>query len=173
MSRRCGAKHSFKSKCTKHRMFGPLFEAQMSKKIARRCGAKCIYKSKGTKHCMFGPLFEAQMSKKSRAAVAQSTCGIQNDWNTACSDHFLKLRCRKIARRCGAERICKAKGAKHCMIVPLFEAQMSKNRTLLWRGARLQVKMLKNWGVRATFWSSDVEKLVRKLVSQSIRQFGN
>ena len=64
MSRRCGAKHSFKSKCTKHRMFGPLFEAQMSKKIARRCGAKCIYKSKGTKHCMFGPLlFEAQMSK--------------------------------------------------------------------------------------------------------------
>ena len=31
-ARRCGAKHIFKSKCTKHTTFGPLLEAQMSKK---------------------------------------------------------------------------------------------------------------------------------------------
>ena len=31
-ARRCGAKHICKSKCTKHRTFGPLFEAHMSKK---------------------------------------------------------------------------------------------------------------------------------------------
>ena len=30
--RRCGAKHSSKSKCTKHLMFGPLLEVEMSKK---------------------------------------------------------------------------------------------------------------------------------------------
>ena len=31
-ARRCGAKHSSKSKCTKHYMFAPLLEVQMSKK---------------------------------------------------------------------------------------------------------------------------------------------
>ena len=31
-ARRCGAKHISKSKCTKHHMFGPLLEVQMSKK---------------------------------------------------------------------------------------------------------------------------------------------
>ena len=31
-ARRCGAKHILKSKCTKHHMFAPLLEVQMSKK---------------------------------------------------------------------------------------------------------------------------------------------
>ena len=30
MARRCSEKHIFKSKCTKHTRFGPLFEVQMS-----------------------------------------------------------------------------------------------------------------------------------------------
>ena len=34
-----------------------------------------------------------------------------------------------------------------------------KNCTPLWREAHLQVKMLKNWQCRTTFWSSDVGKL--------------
>ena len=34
-----------------------------------------------------------------------------------------------------------------------------KNCTPLWREARFQVKMLKNWRSRGTFWSSAVEKL--------------
>ena len=34
-----------------------------------------------------------------------------------------------------------------------------KNCTPLWRKAHLEVKMLKNWRCRSTFWSSDVEKL--------------
>ena len=42
-ARRCGEKHILKSKCTKHDVFGPLFEVQMSKK-ARRCGEKHIWK---------------------------------------------------------------------------------------------------------------------------------
>ena len=33
-ARRCGAKHISKSKCTKHHMFAPLLEVQMSKKCA-------------------------------------------------------------------------------------------------------------------------------------------
>ena len=34
-----------------------------------------------------------------------------------------------------------------------------KNCTPLWRKALFEVKMLKNWRSRTTFWSSDVEKL--------------
>ena len=48
-ARRCGAKHTSKSKVLKTDGPGPLFEVQMSKKCrksARRCGAKHISKSK-------------------------------------------------------------------------------------------------------------------------------
>ena len=130
-ARRCGAKHISKSKCTKHHMFGPLLEAQMS-------------------------TFE-----KVHAVVARSTFPSQNVQNTTCSDHFWRLRCRlskkctplwreahfevkmykthhvrstfggsdvdfrKSARRCGAKHISKSKCAKHTMFGPLLEAQMS------------------------------------------------
>ena len=63
-ARRCGAKHISKSKCTKHTMFGPLLEAQMS-------------------------TFE-----KVDAVVARSTFRRQNAQNTPCSGHFWRLRCR-------------------------------------------------------------------------------
>ena len=48
-------------------------------------------------------------NQKSHAAVAKSTFASQNVQYTACLDHFLKFRCRKIARRCGAKDICKSK----------------------------------------------------------------
>ena len=118
-ARRCGAKHISKSKCTKHTMFGPLLEAQMS-------------------------TFE-----KVHAVVARSTFPSQNVQNTPCSVHFWRLRCRlskkctplwreahfevkmykthhvrstfggsdvdfqKSARRCGAKYISKSKCTKH------------------------------------------------------------
>ena len=48
-------------------------------------------------------------NEKLRAAVARSTFSSQNVQNTACSDHFLKLRCGKIARRCSEKHIFKSK----------------------------------------------------------------
>ena len=60
-ARRCGAKHISKSKCTKHTMYGPFLEVQMSKKCTplwREAHFEVeIFKKKG-----FGPLLEAQMS---------------------------------------------------------------------------------------------------------------
>ena len=47
--------------------------------------------------------------EKLHAAVARSTFSSQNVQNTAFSDHFLKLRCGKIARRCGEKHIFKSK----------------------------------------------------------------
>ena len=152
-ARRCGAKHMSKSKCTKHHMFAPLLDVQISRKCtplwreahsevkmykthqlrklrcrksARRCGAKHISKSKCTKHHMFAPLLEVQMSKKCtplwreahfevkmyktphvratfgrsdlekvHAVVARSTFRSQNVQNTRGSDRF---RCRFASR---------------------------------------------------------------------------
>ena len=98
-------------------------------------------------------------AEKLHAAVARSTFWSENVQNTACSDHFLKLRCWKIARRCGEKHILKWKCTKHVRFGPLFEVEMLKNCTPLWREAHSQVKMLKNWRSRTTFWSWDVEKL--------------
>ena len=97
--------------------------------------------------------------EKLHAAVARSTFSCENVQNISVSDHFLKLRCRKIVRRCGEKHISNSKCTKHLSFGPLFEVTMSKNCTPLWREAHFQVKMLKNWRSRSTFWSWDVEKL--------------
>ena len=65
----------------------------------------------------------------------------------------------KIARRCGEKHIFKWKCTKHVSFGPLFEVEMLKNCTPLWREAHFEVKMLKSWGSQTTFWSWDVQKL--------------
>ena len=97
--------------------------------------------------------------QKLHAAVARSTFWSENVQNTTFSEHFLKLRCWKIARRCGEKHILKWKCTKHYILGALFEVEMLKNCTPLWREAHLQVKMYKTLHSRSTFWSWDVEKL--------------
>ena len=94
--------------------------------------------------------------EKVHAVVARSTFRSQNVQNTPGSDHFWKLRCRKSARRCGAKHISKSKVLKTDGLGPLFEVQMSKKCTPLWREAHFEVKMLKTLGVWTTFGGSDV-----------------
>ena len=100
--------------------------------------------------------------EKVHAVVARSTFPSQNVQNTPTSDHFWKLRCRKSARRCGAKHISKSKCTKHNNVGPLLEVEMLKKCTPLWREAHFQVKSVKNWRSRTTFWSSDVEKVSKK-----------
>ena len=64
--------------------------------------------------------------EKLHAVVARSTFPSQNVQNTPRSDHFLKLRCRKSARRCGAKHISKSKRTKHTIVGPLLEVARSK-----------------------------------------------
>ena len=94
--------------------------------------------------------------EKVHAAVARSTFPSQNVQNTPGPDHFWKLRCRKSARRCGAKHISKSKVLKTDGLGPLFEVQMSKKCTPLWREVHFEVKMLKTLGVWTTFGGSDV-----------------
>ena len=100
--------------------------------------------------------------EKVHAVVARSTFPSQNVQNTPTSDHFWKLRCRKSARRCGAKHISKWKCTKHTNVGPLFEVEMSKKCTPLWREAHFEVKSVKNWRSRTTFGVSDVEKVSKK-----------
>ena len=100
--------------------------------------------------------------EKVHAVVARSTFPSQNVQNTPGSGHFWKLWCRKSARRCGAKHISKSKCTKHTMVGPLLEVEMSKKCTPLWREAHFEVKSVKNWRSRTTFWSSDVEKVSKK-----------
>ena len=65
--------------------------------------------------------------EKVHAVVARSTFRSQNVQNTPFSDHFLKLRCRKSARRCGAKHISKSKCTKHTRFGPLLEVAMLKS----------------------------------------------
>ena len=105
--------------------------------------------------------------EKVHAVVARSTFRSQNVQNTPLSDHFWKLRCRKSARRCGAKHISKSKCTKHTRSGPLLEVEMSKKCTPLWHEAHFEVKMYKTPHVRATFGTSDVEK-VHTAVARSI-----
>ena len=97
--------------------------------------------------------------EKLHAVVARSTFPSQNVQNTSASDHFWKLQCRRSARCCGAKHISKSKCTKHLSFGPLFEVQMSKKCTPLWREADFQVKMYKTHHSRTTFGRRDVEKV--------------
>ena len=81
--------------------------------------------------------------EKVHAVVARSTFASENAKNTPRSDHFLKLRCRKSARRCGTKHISKSKCTKLTILGPLLEVEMLKKCTRLWREARFEVKMVK------------------------------
>ena len=82
------------------------------------------------------------MSKKLHAAVAITTFSSESIQTTSASDHFLKFRCRKIARST-REAHFQLKVCKKISFGPLFEVPMSKNCTPLLREAHFQLKMLK------------------------------
>ena len=64
-------------------------------------------------------------NEKMHAVVVRSTFRSQNVESTSCSELFWKLRCRKSARHCGARHISKSECARHLMLGPLLDVQMS------------------------------------------------
>ena len=132
------------------------------RKSARRCGARmrqAHFQVKMYKAHQVRTTFGSCDVEKVHAVVAPGTFPSQNVQNTPGSDHFWKLGCRKSARRCGAKHISKSKCTKHTRFGPLFEVEMPKKCTPLWRQAHFQVKMYKTHQVRTTFGSCDVEKV--------------
>ena len=122
--------------------------------IARRCGEKHIFKSK----CQVRSTFWSWDVEKLHAAVARSTFPSQNVKNLRVSDHFLKFRCWTLHAVVARSTF----SSQNVRFGALFEVEMLKNCTPLWREAHFQVKMLKIWGSQTTFWSSDVEQIARR-----------
>ena len=92
-ARRCGAKHSSKSKCTKHLSVGPLLEVAMSKTCAPLWrDAHFEVKMNKTHHAR--TTLGSCAVEEVYAVVARSTFRSQNVQNTTCSRHFCKFRCR-------------------------------------------------------------------------------
>jgi len=107
-ARRCGAKHISKSKYTKHHMFAPFLEVQMSKKCTP-LWREAHFQVKMLKTLGVRTTFGTWDVEKVHAVVARSTFRSQNVQNTTCSRHFWRFRCQKSARRCGAKHISKSK----------------------------------------------------------------
>ena len=145
-------------------------DARKGRKVAIHCVFPMICGSGGSKSRLAkaaGAQASGQMrDEKVHAVVARSTFPSQTVQNTPGSDHFWKLRCRKSARRCGAKHISKSKVLKTDGLGPVFEVEMSKKCTPLWREAHFQVKMYKTHQLRTTFGSCDVEK-VHAVVARS------
>ena len=147
------ARSTFPSqKCSKHRVLAPFLEVEMSRKcrpLWREAHVQVkIYK---THHVQ--TTFVIRDVEKVHAVVARSTFPSQNVKNTAFSDHFWKLRCRKSARSCGVKHISKSKCTKRTILGALLEVEMSKTCTPVWREAHFQVKMYKTHHSRSTFGS--------------------
>ena len=124
MARGCGAKHVFKSKCTKLHNRGPILDVLMFKN-GTGLWREAHFQVKTHKTPQSRTNFRRSDVQKWHAAVARSTFARQNVQNTACSDQFWKFRSAKTARRCGAKYICTSKCAKHHTLGPLFEVKMS------------------------------------------------
>ena len=129
--------------------------ARKGGKVAKHCVFPMIWGSGGSKSRLAkaaGAEPAGQMrDKKMGAVVARSTFRSQSIQNTSASELFLKLRCGKSERRCGAKHMSKSKCTKHHMLGPLLEVAMSKKCTPLWREAHFEVKMLKSLHAQTTF----------------------
>ena len=91
-ARRCGAKHISKSKCTKHHMFAPLLEVQMSKKCTL-LWREAHFQVKMYKTPHVRATFGGSDVEKVHAVVARRTFRSKNVQNTRVSDHFWRFRC--------------------------------------------------------------------------------
>ena len=91
---RCGAKHVSKSKCTKHTMFGPLLEVEMSKECTA-LWREAHVQVKMYKAAQCRTAFGSRHVEKVHGVVARSTLRSQKCKKLSGSEHFWKLRCRK------------------------------------------------------------------------------
>jgi len=122
--------------------------ARKGRKVARHSVFPMICGSGGSKSRLAkgagaGPAGQMR-DEKLPAVVARSTLPSQNVQSTSASEGFLKLRCQKSARRCGAKHISKSKVQRTDLFRALLEVEMSKKCTPLWREAHFEVKSVKN-----------------------------
>ena len=135
--------------------------------------SKCASRHNGV-HSFDISTFEVKMYKthhgrstfgKLRCRKSARRCGAKHISKSKCTKHtsfgpLLEVEMSKKCTPLWREAISKSKCAKHTSFGPLLEVEMSKKCTPMWREAHFQVKMYKTLGVRTTFGSSDLEKVL-------------
>ena len=81
IARRCGPKHTWKSKCAKNTNIGALLQVEMSKKSARRCGKRNISKSRVLKLTVSDHFWKLRCWKSARR------CGAKHISKSRCTKH--------------------------------------------------------------------------------------
>ena len=152
------ARSTFASKNVQNTSASDHFWKLRCRKSARRCGAKHISKSKCTKHTRFGPLLEVEMSKKCTPLWREAHFQVKMYKTPQLSDHFWKLRCRKVHAIVAAKQISKSKCTKHTMYGHFWRSDVEKVHAVVAR-SKFRSQNVKTLGVRTTFGGSDVEKL--------------
>ena len=91
-----------------------------------------------------GAIFEVPMSKNGTPLWREAHLQVKMHKTPHARERFLKFRCPKMARCCGAKHICKSKCTKHHTVGAIFEVPIWKNGTPLWREAPLSSQNAQN-----------------------------
>ena len=92
-ARHCGAKHISQSTCTKHHMFAPLLEVQMSKKV-QAVVARSTFPSQNVQSTPFSDHFWKLRCRKSARRCGASTFRSEKRKKLKGTEHFWTFRCR-------------------------------------------------------------------------------
>ena len=149
----------FEVKMCKTRQLRTTFRSYDVQKLARRCGEKRILKSKCTKHVSFGPLLQVTMSKKCTLLWREVHFQLKMYKTRQLRTTFCRSDVEKLHAAVARSAFSTENAKKLGGVGTLFEVEMLKNCTPLWREAHFEVKMYKTRQLRTTFRSYNVEKL--------------
>ena len=136
--------------CTPLRQEVP-FQVKMSKTLQRRTA------------------FGSSDVERGHAAVPQSTFASQNVQNTPWLDNFLKFKCRKMSRRCGAKHMCKSKCEKKKEVRSTFQSSVVEKLHAVVARSTFTTQNLQNTCVFGRLFEVSMShRLVSQLVSLSI-----
>ena len=117
------------------------------------------FQSKCASRYMFGPLFEVAMLKNGTPLWREAHFEVKMYKTPQLRTTFWSWDVEKWHAAVARSTFWSENAKKTQGFGPLFEVEMFKNCTPLWREAHFQVNMYKTLHSRTTFWSCDVEKL--------------
>ena len=125
--------------------------------------ARSTFRMQKVQHPRAGPLFDVAMSKKCtenrhgallQVVVSKKCTPLWREvQNTSVSDHFWKLRCRKSARRCGANHMSNQNEQNTSVSEHFWKGDVEKVHTVVARST-FRSQNEQNTSVSEHFWKS-------------------
>ena len=128
--------------------------------LQHRCLTAEMFYSTGAGHERFWRVGIARNAVFFHSFVASKVCKGRSEKRGGAKDRLPKMS-KKFAPRLRARALRKSKSLKTGGIGALFEVQVGKICTTPARESDLEIKIVKNWEPRNTFWSSSRQNLHR------------